>query len=644
MLKPFIKWTGGKGRVLNQIIPKFEGLYDDMYVEPFLGGGAVLFRLQPKNAIVADINSNLIITYKMIKNDIEKLILLLKKWKSEYPEQTEVQKDESGKRLKDKNNKNIHTPREEYFYKKRDRYNKIKFYENDIGNGETSDKNIEIAALFLFLNRTAFNGMYRENQSGDKKGRYNVPIGSYKNPNFVNENLLKIVSKYLNENNIEIYCDSYQNILQRVNNRFTDKTKKVLIYLDPPYYPADTSKFTTYTANKFAVEEQIELAKLFKQQKFPTFLSNSSCQEIRNLYENYVIHDIQVMRSISAKASSRGTITEVLIKNELINDGETEEEEKEEIKIENNSTNSNTQNNSMSNKCKSKTKKNKPCKNNAKENGYCHQHKNQACKVNIKYTDDDVKEDEPVEQKSVKQKPVKTAEDDEKVDFEKTEKVKTAEDDEKEDFEKTEKVKTCKTDIVNRGTGAGGSQTNINGKAYEEKTCFDKFCSKEWKTIRLDKSSIYGYYKEMKFPGFTIHKFSQGGMKKYFKHFTEFKTRGKLFREPDEAFFIQFKDKSRKPILKILEKKHQNCDGSVDTKVLAAWGFIKEYKKVFLNKIEIEYAFNLNNWWKTQYKKYPLKWGITLENLEEDNIPIFYGEDDNYGELIIKWIKNLSIE
>ena len=108
MLKPFIKWTGGKGRVLSQIIPKFEGLYDDMYVEPFLGGGAVLFRLQPKNAIVADINSNLIITYKMIKNGVDKLIPLLKKWKSEYPEHTEVQKDENGKRLKDKNNKNIH--------------------------------------------------------------------------------------------------------------------------------------------------------------------------------------------------------------------------------------------------------------------------------------------------------------------------------------------------------------------------------------------------------------------------------------------------------------------------------------------------------------------------------------------------------
>lgn len=409
MLKPFIKWTGGKGRVLSQIIPKFEGLYDDMYVEPFLGGGAVLFRLQPKNAIVADINSNLIITYKMIKNSVDKLIPLLKKWKSEYPEHTEVQKDENGKRLKDKNNKNIHTPREEYFYKKRDRYNEIKFYENNIGNGETSDKNIEIAALFLFLNRTAFNGMYRENQSGNKRGRYNVPIGSYKNPNFVNENLLKIVSKYLNENNIEIYCDSYQNILQRVNKRF-EKDKKILIYLDPPYYPADTSKFTTYTANKFAVEEQIELAKLFKQQKFPTFLSNSSCQEIRNLYENYVIHDIQVMRSISAKASSRGTITEVLIKNELINDGETEEEEeKEEIKIENNSTNSNTQNNSMSNKCKSKTKKNKPCTNKGKFDGYCGIHKRKSeKKVDEKVEDNSVKKQEE------EQKPVETAEDDKK--------------------------------------------------------------------------------------------------------------------------------------------------------------------------------------------------------------------------------------
>ena len=86
MLKPFIKWTGGKGRVLNQIIPKFEGLYDDMYIEPFLGGGAVFFKLHPKNAIIADINANLIITYKMIQNAVDKLIPLLKKWKNEYPD------------------------------------------------------------------------------------------------------------------------------------------------------------------------------------------------------------------------------------------------------------------------------------------------------------------------------------------------------------------------------------------------------------------------------------------------------------------------------------------------------------------------------------------------------------------------------
>ena len=623
-IKPFIKWTGGKGRVLNQIIPKFKDLYDNLYVEPFLGGGAVLFKLQPKNAVVADINANLIITYKIVQNSVDKLIKLLKKWQDEYPAKTPKPKDKNGKRQKDENNKNILTEREKYFYKKRDRYNEIKFYENNIGSGESSDKNIEIAALFIFLNRTGFNGMYRENQGGKKKGRYNVPIGDYKNPSIVNEDLLKNVSKYLNENNIEILCNTYQNILEDVNNRFTDKSKKVLIYLDPPYYPTDTSKFTTYTANKFAVEEQNELSEIFKKQKYTTFLSNSDCTEIRELYGDYIIFDISVMRSISAKASSRGTINEVLIKNELINDEETEEEEKEEIKIENNESDQNTKITDMR-KCKGKYKSNgKNCKNPAKENGFCGVHKNQARKVNIKYTDDDMKEDEPVE----------TQEETKKF-------IKTDIDDEKDESVETLKVKTCKTGIVNRGTGAGGSQTNKNGKAYEEKTCFDKFCSKEWKKIILDKNTIFGYYMEIKFPGFTIHKFSQGGIKKYFNHFTEFKTRGKLSRHHDEAFFIQFKDKSRKPILKILEKKHQHCAGSADTKILAAWGFIKYYKKKFLNKIEIEYAFSVNNWLKTQFKKYPYKWEIILENFEEDNIPIFYGEDDNYGELILKWITNV---
>lgn len=153
-LKPFIKWTGGKTRVLEQIVPYFKD-YDDCYVEPFLGGGSVLFRLQPKNAIVADINSNLIITYKMVKTSVDKVITLLKKYQMEYPEYVERKKTKKGERRK-----NL-TPREVYFYKKRDRYNEIKFYENDIGNAEKSDKNIELASLFLFLNKTAFNGMYR---------------------------------------------------------------------------------------------------------------------------------------------------------------------------------------------------------------------------------------------------------------------------------------------------------------------------------------------------------------------------------------------------------------------------------------------------------------------------------------------------
>lgn len=267
----------------------------------------------------------------MVQTSVDKVITLLKKYQMEYPEYVERKIKKKKKGEKREKRKNL-TPREVYFYAKRDRYNEIKFYENDIGNAEESDKNIELASLFLFLNKTAFNGMYRENQgnnklkdkSKSKKGRFNIPWGTYVNPNIVNEKTLRDCSDYLNNNNIEIYCKSYQDILKIVNERFKDKNKKVLIYLDPPYYPSDTSKFTTYTANKFAVKEQIELSELFKQQKFPTFLSNSDCEKLRKLYEGYVIYDISVMRSISAKASSRGTIIEVFIKNELINDEETE--------------------------------------------------------------------------------------------------------------------------------------------------------------------------------------------------------------------------------------------------------------------------------------------------------------------------------
>ena len=286
-LKPFIKCAGGKGRVLKKIVSNFAN-YDDCYVEPFIGGGAILFDLQPKNAIISDINKDLINVYLMVKNNINELLKILKQISKEY-----LSKNNDDRKI--------------YYYSKKDEYNKIKYFDEKI-NEKNHIIRIKCASLFMFLNRTGFNGMYRENQSG----KYNIPFGKYKNPTIANEDLLNNVSKYLNDNNIEIFCQSYEATLEYVNNKY-ENDKNVLIYLDPPYYPSDSSKFTTYTKHKFHIREQEELSKIYSNQKYSTYLSNSNCDEIKELYKDYKILTIDVLRSISAKKSSRGIKQELLI-------------------------------------------------------------------------------------------------------------------------------------------------------------------------------------------------------------------------------------------------------------------------------------------------------------------------------------------
>lgn len=242
-----------------------------MYVEPFIGGGSVLFHLQPKNAIINDFNEELINVYLTIKNNAAELIQDLKKHKNES----------------------------DYFYAIRGL---------DRTESFSNLSPIERASRIIFLNKTCFNGLYRVNNAGE----FNAPFGRYKNPNIVNEPVIKAVSHYLNANNIEIMSGDYLEVLKNTtNNSF--------VYLDPPYHPiSESSNFTGYVKGGFNIEDQIRLREACdelnnKGVKF--LLSNSASSFILEQYQNYDIHIIKAKRAINSNAVKRGDVEEVLIRN-----------------------------------------------------------------------------------------------------------------------------------------------------------------------------------------------------------------------------------------------------------------------------------------------------------------------------------------
>lgn len=272
--RPFVKWVGGKRQLLKQF--KKMDLYPpsqfdankNTYFEPFVGGGAVFFDLLPKKAFLSDLNSDLVITYNVIKNNIDALIKSLKK----------------------------HEYEKDYFLKVRAKNPK-----------NLSD--IEIASRFIFLNRTCFNGMYRVNS----KGEFNVPFGKYTNPLICDEDNLRKVSKALQ--GVEIKHQDYKAVLKKAK-------KGDFIYFDPPYYPVSkTASFTSYTNEAFLDKEQIELRDTFLElHKRGCFvmLSNSDTPFINKIYKGFKgvkINKVEAGRSINSKASGRGKITEVLITN-----------------------------------------------------------------------------------------------------------------------------------------------------------------------------------------------------------------------------------------------------------------------------------------------------------------------------------------
>ena len=272
LLSPLLKWVGGKRQLLSDIIPMIDNKCST-YVEPFIGGGAVLFSMQPKKAIINDYNHELINVYRVVRDNLDELLELL------YIHQA--------------NNSS------EYYYEVR---------AWDRGEYLNKMSNIEKAARIIYLNKTCYNGLYRVNSAG----QFNSPYGRYKNPNIVNEAVLKAVSKYLKNNDIDIRNGDYKDTLINLD-------KRSFVYLDPPYMPiSSSSSFTGYTEGGFGYAHQVELKEecdKLTQQGIRFVQSNSDCDEIRELYKEYKIKTVKAKRSINSVAKKRGEINEVLIYN-----------------------------------------------------------------------------------------------------------------------------------------------------------------------------------------------------------------------------------------------------------------------------------------------------------------------------------------
>ncbi len=271
LVMPVLKWVGGKRQLLPTLIPMLPKNTNN-YCEPFLGGGAMLFYLQPRKAFINDINENLILVYEVIRDDVENLIDALAQYKNDA----------------------------ETFYAVRDLDRDKKKY--------AALSEVERAARIIYLNKTCFNGLYRVNNAGE----FNTPFGSYKNPNIVNAPVLKAVSRYLNVADVTITSLDYAEVLNSIS-------KKTFVYLDPPYDPiSETANFTGYVKGGFNRDEQIRLRNCcndLNERKIKFMLSNSATDFIREIYANYNITTVKAKRAVNSVASKRGDVEEVVIRN-----------------------------------------------------------------------------------------------------------------------------------------------------------------------------------------------------------------------------------------------------------------------------------------------------------------------------------------
>ncbi|MFI3300729.1 MAG: DNA adenine methylase [Candidatus Gastranaerophilales bacterium] len=265
---PIIKWVGGKRQLMFELLRNMPENYN-RYFEPFIGGGALFFELQPENAYISDVNNELINLYSVVKNNVEELIKDLEK----------------------------HEISKEYFLDIR-KIDRLEGYKNWT--------DIQKASRFVFLNRTCFNGLYRVNL----QGQFNVPFGNYKNPRVIDRENLYNCSNLLQKT--EIKNADFTDILKHVQ-------KNDFVYFDPPYVPLnETSSFTSYTKDGFDIDMQFKLKALCDEldtRGVKFMLSNSDTKLVNELYKNYNIKKVFASRNINANGAGRGKITEVLVRN-----------------------------------------------------------------------------------------------------------------------------------------------------------------------------------------------------------------------------------------------------------------------------------------------------------------------------------------
>jgi DNA adenine methylase len=263
--RPFVKWAGGKRQLLAELcshVPEQHG----RYYEPFVGGGALFFELRPPRAVLTDVNQRLIRTYRGVRDDVEHVIALLRRYEREHEEA--------------------------FFYRLRDM---------DID----AEADAQVAAWFIYLNKVGFNGLYRVN----RQNRFNVPFGRHKNPTICDEATLRACSQALAGATIEV---------ADFESAVASAAPGDMVYFDPPYVPLSiTSSFTSYTSSGFDSKAQIRLRDLalqLKQRGVHVLLSNSSAEFVRELYEQgFSISEVSATRLVNSKATGRGAITELII-------------------------------------------------------------------------------------------------------------------------------------------------------------------------------------------------------------------------------------------------------------------------------------------------------------------------------------------
>lgn len=270
LVMPFLKWVGGKRQLMTEIEPLLPSRISTYY-EPFVGGGAVLLHKQPSKAVINDYNSELINVYETIRDDVYALIEHL----------------------------HIHENNSEYFYQ-------IRGLDRQDGFDELSK--VDRASRVIYLNKTCFNGLYRVNSSGE----FNTPFGRYKNPNIINETVLKAVSNYLQKNEIKLLSGDFEDALKGAR-------KGSFVYFDPPYDPiSKSSNFTGYVQGGFGNEEQIRLRDAcinLDKKGIKFLLSNSSTAFMKDLYKDFEIIEVGASRYINSVGSKRGEVTEILVRN-----------------------------------------------------------------------------------------------------------------------------------------------------------------------------------------------------------------------------------------------------------------------------------------------------------------------------------------